>query len=60
MKEKRLVCLGIALILLVMLICGIALEAVEGGTPGSFEATIVYELSPLRTLPISFLFPALF
>ena len=45
---------------LAALICGIALEAVEGGTPGSFEATIVYELSPLRTLPISFLFPALF
>ena len=43
MKEKRIVCLGIALILLVMLFCGILLQSLHSGPAGSFEATVVFE-----------------
>lgn len=61
MKEKRIVCLGIALILLVMLFCGILLQSLHSGPAGSFEATVVFEagLCPGGGLPISFLFPAM-
>lgn len=43
MKEKRIVCLGIALILLVMFLCGIVLQSLHSGPAGSLEATVVFE-----------------
>lgn len=44
MKEKRIVCLGVAVILLVMLLCGIVLQSLHSGPAGSFEATVVFEM----------------
>ncbi len=58
MKEKRIVCLGIALILLVMLFCGILLQSLNSGPAGSFEATVVFEagLCPGGGFPFLFCF----
>lgn len=46
MKERKLVLIGIALILGVMLLCGVLFQA-RAAADGSYPATVIYEAASL-------------